>query len=574
MSKSVHRTSRHHTDLQQSQSPVQPGDKPVRRDAPDERHLLDRIMNTPSLERVVPRLHPGLLQRVIQHIGLEDCGELVALATPEQLERIFDIDLWRSGQPGMDEQFDADRFGVWIEVLVESGSAVAAQKIAGMDVDLLVAGLSQHVLVYDRGAVTPYETLDGEQVAAICDAGDGLACDVGDYVIVARRADSWDAIVEVLGALDGEHPDYFHQVMCGCRKLSDSEPEVDGLHDHLLVGDQVMFNLETDRERRREKEGYATPSQARAFLQMSRQLRLDSDAMPTANPLARAYFRAVDERLAEEVHSESGFLAKGSEVPAASEDAAESDARVYSVLLEAGILDQAPRALLAGSESNAPRLVYIQTHMQFLLENDPMTYSTRSEELAYLANTLMAGCAIQTRPFSAQEASDAAVAVCNLGLQNWPSHWLPANSTTLPGSFLVDHDLVRVFQVGWVVLYNRVSMYAAEQLIGVLTHILCNDPEIQLELDALRSEMSKHWQAGTPWRARDALDVIATLDIPAWTALLALIDECPVLHAVVGALKESRTISVSAADFEFISENSQIESVRDFMKSLPELLGF
>jgi hypothetical protein len=35
--------------------------------------------------------------------------------------RIFDLDLWRACRPGRDEQFDADLFGVWIEVLVESG---------------------------------------------------------------------------------------------------------------------------------------------------------------------------------------------------------------------------------------------------------------------------------------------------------------------------------------------------------------------------------------------------------------------------------------------------------------------
>ncbi len=191
--------------------------------------------------------------------------------------------------------------------------------------------------------------------------------------------------------------------------------------------------------------------------------------------------------------------------------------------------------------------------------------------IAYLANTLMAGCAIQARPFTAQEASDAAVAVCNLGLENWPPHWLPANTTSLPGSFLVDHDLVTVFQVGWAVLHNNVSMYAAEQLIGVLTRMRCDDPDIQMWLDALRIRMAKHWRARAPWRARDALDVIAILDMTAWAVLLALIDECPVLHAAVGA-KDSRTTSVSASDFEFISENSQIASVREFMQSLPERL--
>ena len=40
--------------------------------------------------------------------------------------------------------------------------------------------------------------------------------------------------------------------------------------------------------------------------------------------------------------------------------------------------------------------------------------------------------------------------------------------TALPDDFLVGHDLVSVFQVGWTVLHNEVSMYAAERLIEVL----------------------------------------------------------------------------------------------------------
>jgi hypothetical protein len=55
--------------------------------------------------------------------------------------------------------------------------------------------------------------------------------------------------------------------------------------------------------------------------------------------------------------------------------------------------------------------------------------------------------------------------------------------------------------------------------------------------------------------------------------LLALIDECPALHAGIGASQDSRKLSVSASDFEFISENNQVASVREFMQSLPETLS-
>ena len=135
--------------------------------------------------------------------------------------------------------------------------------------------------------------------------------------------------------------------------------------------------------------------------------------------------------------------------------------------------------------------------MQSLLDSDYAAYSRRNEELAYLANTLMAGCPIQARAFPAQEASDAAVAVCNLGLENWPAHWLSAEARG-DVSVLTSQDFVTVFQVGWTVLHDEVSIYTAERLIDVLKDLRCDDDETQTALDELRVEMTKHWRA--PWR--------------------------------------------------------------------------
>src|SRR5262245_45966247 len=133
--------------------------------------------------------------------------------------------------------------------------------------------------------------------------------------------------------------------MVGCRALSTSGREIDGLDDLLPEGDQAMFDLAVDRERRREKQGYVTPAQARAFLQMSRELQLGSDAMPTVNPLARAYFRAIDRTAtadADSASSASCFLVAGSEANPAPDDSTEAVAAVFEVLLEAGIVAQPP----------------------------------------------------------------------------------------------------------------------------------------------------------------------------------------------------------------------------------------
>ena len=531
----------------------------------ERRTVLARILDTPHLDHVVPRLQPDLLHRVIQSCGLEDCGEFVMLATPEQLTRIFDLDLWRSAEPGMDEQFDAERFGIWLEVLADCGAGIAAQKLAQIDVQVVVAGLSQHARVFDCAVVTPYRTTDGIEFTGIGETSE-LACDIGGYRLVAKRTDSWHAIVEILVSLDTEHQDYFHQVMRGCRALSDSGRELDGLDDLFAEDHQAMFDLAFNRERRRDQQGYVTPGQARAFLEMSRQLQLGSGTIPPPNPIALAYLRSIDQATA---YTAADDL-PASRQPVPSADHSEAAAALADVLLEAGIIAQQPRALLSGSQDHTSALRHIRAHMQFVFDSAPTAYGRRNEELTYIANTIMAGCSLQGRAFTAQEAWDAAAAICNLGLENWPPRWISAKS--LPDNFLANHDLVTVFQVGWTVLHQDAGTYAAEHLLQVLAGLRCDDRDVQTGLNALSRKLATSCRAGMPWRARDEMEVLAILDTPAWAALLGLIDECPVLHATLHASRSSRTHSVSGSAFEFISENSQIASIREFIQSLPETL--
>jgi hypothetical protein len=438
------------------------------------------------------------------------------------------------------------------------------------------------VRVFDLTGLSPSASPDGEDVLVRA-LDERLGCDLGGYLVVATRTDAWDAIVAVLAALEDDHHDRFHHVMSGCRSLSNSRPEVDGLDELLGDREQVMFDLAFDREQRREKRGYLTPAQARAFLQMSRQPHESNDATAHHDPVTRAYFRAFEGTTTTDASGDSsGRPPASDQLPAAKQDLADAVSGVVEVLMEAGVLTPQPRALLDGPQENAPRLARIRAHLQFVRDCDAAAYSMRSQELAYLANTILAGCSIQARPFTTQEASDAAVAVCNLGLENWPPNRLAADArhassvvqagAVLSDDFLVGHNLVSVFQIGWSVLHRDVCMDAAERLIRVLIGLSCRDLETQAGLDELRIVMARHWQAGVPWRARDALDVIAILDMPAWATLLGLIDECPVMHAALRASRVSRTRAVSASAFEFISENAQIASIREFMQSLPETL--
>jgi len=571
--------------------------KTAPRDGDSVDHRLARLLDSPFLARVVPHLPPETLHQLIQHRGLEACGELVTSATPAQLTSLLDLDLWRGN-----DQFDVDRFGEWLEVLVDTGDSVAARTVAALDRHLVILGLSRYVRIFDAGTFEPTESSDDEPMDRNDKmnsetSGNVLESEVGGYLVRARRTDAWDAIVTLLVTLETEHSDYFHAVMQGCRLLSNSRPEIDGLDDLLMAPEQHLQDVAIERERRRSRQGYATPADSRAFLQMARQPQHtpNASAPPAAsaiNPIAAAYFRAAEEEASDAAHRDATDVSapafdkalagqvRGDDGSSASIDA------VIELLAEAGLMPDRPRALLeaADEDPRAARIPRLRRLMKFVLHHDETAYLARSRELAFLANTLLAGSSVQSRPFTPQEASDAAACICNLGLEYWSARRPGAtphrassprelDTAMPPDAFLVDHDLVTAFEGGWSALYQDVSLFVADQLMSTLANLHCVDGDTRQGLRALRRELEKQREAGTPWLARDAADVLAMLDMTAWTSLLGLLDECPILPAALTAILERRTTSVSPTAFDFISTTAQIGDIRLFMRTLPGLLS-
>ena len=527
---------------------------------------LARLLDTPHLARLVPQLPPETLHQLIRHGGLEACGELVASATPEQLTSVLDLDLWRHARPGHDDQFDTDRFGEWIEVLVDTGEMVAARIVAALEAHLVIAGLSRYIRVLDPGVFLPHEASDDEPTDGPIAPSDGAECEVGGYLVRAIRPDAWDAIVALLHALETGHPHRFHEVMDGCRRLSNSTPEVDGLDNLLMEPEQWLHDVSSIASSG-VSAGIQHGGRRAAFLQMARRRTPQPPvgAPALTNPIAAAYFRAADDIPTSSGHDAS-HLPRPALEPASTDGSirAELDA-IVSLLAEAGVVAGRPRALLEGATSQPSRLTRILPLMEHVRDTNDEAYFARTREMAFLVNTLMAGCSVQSRPFTAQEGSDAATATCNLGLEH--------AGATLPDAFLVDHDLVTAFETGWAVLHEDVSMFVAEELIATLTDLRCADAEIQGGLNALRRELVAQRDAGTPWRARDALDALAILDMPAWTSLLGLLDECPVLPEALTANLEHHKGSISPTAFEFISTTGQLDQVRAFMGNLLHILG-
>jgi hypothetical protein len=297
---------------------------------------------------------------------------------------------------------------------------------------------------------------------------------------------------------------------------------------------------------------------------------LSAESPPTRSPLVTAYFNALEWAPAA-TDSQRRPDPEATAEDMTADEPTPATADLVNVLLDAGVIQQPPRALLAGPAAAASRLTRIEALLAHARESTGGALETKMQEVAYLANAIATGCTIQSRPFAPQEAYDAAVATCNLGLERWPSRWSIAPRQRSGDASPAEPDLIAAFQVGWTVLYDDVCVHAADRLVAVVSRLRLRDFYIQRGLIDLRSALLRHLRMGAPWRASEAFDVLTSLDLPSWAALLALIAECPVLHAGIAAPKRD-TRTVSGVAFEFVSELQQLTAVRDFLDSLPERL--
>lgn len=416
--------------------------------------LLDYILEEPQLVAAVQRLEPAVLTRLIEHVGLEDAGDIAALATTEQLERVFDEDLWKSERPGVDESFDADRFGLWLAVLVEQGAAFAAKKLAEMDQDLVTLGLSRHLFV-----------IDIEQLAqrmSNADRGDeedqldkqlesGLYHEFEQYRVISRNHRSWEAIFAVLVELNTHDYGTLERLLERCCDISTEYIEDNGGLYNVLTSDQMMeSDVAAEREDRREQAGHVAPSAALSFLKLARVTSLEEImASKTPDPITRAHFRAAQIRPVKQ--GPSSARAPGSS------PAEPQLPRLLEVLRAADVFpdEKRPKALGAGAPGKTELL--LARAMRTVRERDGALYDTRAMELAYLANALLSGCGVQARSLRPVEAAEAALAVCNLGAEHalGAAGKVDEQRADELAERLRDTDLVKLFRIGFHLLCGK-----------------------------------------------------------------------------------------------------------------------
>jgi len=378
------------------------------------RSLVDVLLDDAELVTAVRELEPQLLGALVRHVGLEDSGELLSLATPDQLRGLADDDLWRSDEAGREEVLDADRFAVWVEVLLDAGPRVAADALAALDEDLLAHALAQHMIVLDLDRLAPImsagyrgDRFDDDDLAEKL-LETTLSHELDELLLLSVRYRGWDAIVDAIHELDRRDHGLVRRILDRICDASMERVADDGLYDVLTEAERLAEDARGARDDRRERRGFVAPADARAFLALAETRPEDAGN----DPVSRSYFR----------HYEP--------VPLTREGV--SAARLTSLLRDRGVAPT-PRMLAETSEQQSPA----RAALAALRQSDPVLHGQRLSELVYLANVLSAARSMDGDPIDQVDAVSEVLTFVDAGIDEAPDDAVRRQS------------LVRLFAIGW-----------------------------------------------------------------------------------------------------------------------------
>lgn len=375
--------------------------------------LLALLIEAPDLVRRVRALPSQEFTALVREVGVETAGEIVAVATTEQIVAAFDEDLFVNAGPGERERFDPGRFVVWLEVLLEAGDEVAARRVADLSEDFVVQALSSLVLVLDQDALLARLGEGGWSAHAADKAIESALCEELDgYMLIAKAHEGWDAVLTLIVALDQNHRATLERILDRCAGIATRYVEdLDALTTVLTAEESLAEDVEAEREDRRAKIGYVEPRAARSFLALARRSSLDEVAYGPRDPITRAYFREVG-RSVEPQH-------RGG--PVAPPHAAGPDTpwrhSLVDILQEAGAAMPALPPAPQRAHLHVDTAVPIMAVLRELSNKEPERFAERLAELAYLANVLVVGADLDDGRMRPSEAIDAVVATVALGAE-------------------------------------------------------------------------------------------------------------------------------------------------------------
>lgn len=527
--------------------------------------LLKHMLDNPELPAIIRSLDAGVLTRLIRHVGLEDSAEIVSLATMSQLERVFDEDLWSSSAPGQEEVFDAERFGLWLEIMLESGSVFAARRIMALDEALLTLALCRLVLVVDVD----------ELALRMCDCHRLPEDDILDkvlestlnqefdsFLVLARNSSRWEAIRTILVELNELDYAMLNRLLERCCRISWEYIEDNGgLFDVLTADEMLESDMAAGRNARRESRGFVSASAAAGFLKLTRTTTLNEiiDSRTTDTAM-RSFYKAAGARTAA-APIDREDIEPSRKIPSRH---AELDVTHFLEMLKAAEVLPAsdlPRLSNTGkSEGHQPPLWHA---MRLINRTHPSLYTERLVELADLSNILISGCSFQGRVFRPVEAAEAALSSCNLGGEHLLGDYAAPSGEAM-ADLLREQPFIKLFQIGWKILYHHVVRFSAKVVLECCERQISelSNPEHVDELSLLADILRFKIEAGRPWAFDDQLDKLHIFwDGESLEALKALLQEYP---TITETISESRGPGRSRN----IWSKDHIRAIRRFLKKI------
>ena len=119
-------------------------------------HRADAILNEADPAQLVPTLPVQELYYAIKEVGLADAEDLVALATPTQVQGFVDLDVWER------DHLDESRLNAWLEIVADAGFEKLGQVIDGLDPEVVALWLQRQARVYDLTIEQPPDEPEGQ----------------------------------------------------------------------------------------------------------------------------------------------------------------------------------------------------------------------------------------------------------------------------------------------------------------------------------------------------------------------------------------------------------------------------
>ncbi len=390
-----------------------------RLDVPPSTKLLLRILERPGLVAAVRELPGAVLGKLIERIGLEDAGELVALATTAQLERVFDDDLWRAARAGGDETFQPARFALWLRVILEAGEDLLVQRLCELPQDLLALAVHRLVLVLDIDVLEEQLSPADEEADDLQRALDtSIVEEWEEFRLIARDLDVWDDVWGALLALDREHHDRLRAILEQCCAMSTEYISGQGGLFQVLTADEMLdSDVAAARDDRRVAEGFISPADARAFLELARR----GQGGEARDPITRAYFRGLGEAKIDSPRNRDAAVAAAADAEDLAALLREADVIVPPpgqrfTALPAVENSEADSERPTGGDASRMAPLFEQA-MNDLRQRDPERFSARVRELGYLVNVWIAGGAQKGRRPRPVEALERVLETCEAGMR-------------------------------------------------------------------------------------------------------------------------------------------------------------